>query len=79
MNRDLVRKRDPRAPIESFAFERAIMRRQDRVIAKRDEYARPMFRVQRRKRREIEMVVMIMRDENGVDRREDRQTPRPAR
>ena len=57
-------------PVERLGADRRIMRLHDGVVAERRDDARPMCRVKPRQRLDVEVVVMTVRHQHDVDRRQ---------
>ena len=60
----------PLAPVVGFGGNRRIMTAHDGVIAERRDHARPMCGGKPRQRGKIEMIVMAVRHQHDVDRRQ---------
>ena len=60
-------------PIMSLGRDRLIVRAHDRIVAERRDDARAVSGGKPRQRRDIEMVVMRMRDQDDIDRRQSPQ------
>src|SRR5271163_4053997 len=60
----------PIVPVIDFGGDRRIVTAYDGVVAERRDDARAMRFGEPRQRRDIEMVVVRVRDENDVDRRQ---------
>ena len=70
MNGDFIGKRHARAPVIGFGSQRPIVCGEDRIIAKREQNARAALPVEGRQGRQIEMIVVIVGNQNCIDRRE---------
>ena len=64
------RERDPLAPVVGLGTQGRVVTAQDRVVAERHDDAAGMDPRQRRQGREIHVVVMVVRDEDRVERRQ---------
>ena len=61
---------DAIVPIVGLDADRRVVVAHDRVVAERRDDARPMRGRESRQRRDIEMVVVAMRHQHGIDRRQ---------
>jgi hypothetical protein len=62
----------PIVPVVRLRRDRGIMPAHDGVVAERRDHAHPMRRRQPRQRRDIEMIVVAVRDQRDIDRRQVR-------
>ena len=69
-DREAAAEIDALFPIMSLGADRRIVGVHDGVVAERGDHARPVRGRKPRQRRDIEMVVMAMRDQHEVDRRQ---------
>jgi hypothetical protein len=69
-HRNAVAKFDAVAPITTFGGDCRIVIAHDDVLAKRCDHARPVRGREPRQRGDVEMIVMAMRYQHGVDRRQ---------
>ncbi len=69
-HRDAVAKLDAVMPVERLGADRAVGAAHGEIVAERRDHARREFRGEFRQRRDVEMIVMAMRHQHDVDRRQ---------
>jgi hypothetical protein len=69
-DRDIGGERDPLVPVESLRRDGGIVGAHHGVVAERGDHSRPVGGGQARQRRHIEVIVMAVRHQHRIDRRQ---------